>query len=666
MNTRRDLITNAVFDIMTQNAPDKSIMMLSSLCLSWFVEKIFNDTKGQPFRLAPFQAVILDMLFTKKFPMLVASRGASKSTMLALYALLRCVLIPGTKVVIAGAGYRQAKLVFKYIDTFYHCSPILQEAIRMDGGPKFGSDAATLKVGTSEITAVPTGDGNTIRGLRANVLIVDEMGSLPDDIFEIILKPFTAVHANPAQRAAIASVIDRLQSLGADPKLITAIKSAQDFGNQIVISGTATIRFNHFYRRYKTYRAFIDAKGDLATVKELLKSVQSESSGQYMTLDDRELKKLTSQWHHYAVLQLPYHALPPDFLDEGAILADKASFSSDRFRREYLAEFPEDSEGFIKRSKVEAATPGLHEKHVEVEIFGDPRENYILGLDPARWNDNFGLVVLKLTARGFELVYSDAWNKTEWGVSVAKIRDVCRRFNIVYIAMDSEGGGSAVQELLCRKHDHLGNEVPAEELIWPIHEQLHNVADKASPGRFMLEMVNFTTWTPKAAHNLEANIEQRRLLFPGPPNGTDSIVKQYKRYSGQDTVSAETEKELSRMLWGIDAWEAEQDKTNSRIGAYDNICECINETCAIVKEVTPNGVERFILPKLSSQHEGLDVRRRDRFSALLLANYAASVYMGHGHRKQVNLTSTNIPLRRPTHKSNRKGKAAWFNPRRSY
>jgi hypothetical protein len=34
---------------------------------------------------------------------------------------------------------------------------------------------------------------------------------------------------------------------------------------------------------------------------------------------------------------------------------------------------------------------------------------------------------------------------------------------------------------------------------------------------------------------------------------------------------------------------------------------------------------------MGDQPEGLDMRRRDRFSALMLANYAAKVYMGHGH-----------------------------------
>jgi hypothetical protein len=43
--------------------------------------------QGKPLRLAPFQSVILDMLWNKTFPILLASRGAGKTFMLGVYAL---------------------------------------------------------------------------------------------------------------------------------------------------------------------------------------------------------------------------------------------------------------------------------------------------------------------------------------------------------------------------------------------------------------------------------------------------------------------------------------------------------------------------------------------------------------------------------------------------
>ena len=659
--TRQDIINS-----FTDHGVINATVNAACFSLAWFVEQFFVTASGRPLVLRPFQSVMLNMLWYKKFPMIIGCRGLGKTFLLAVYALLRCLLIPGSKVVIAGAGYRQAKLVFRYIDELYQASPIIQEACKGGGGPKYGSDGASLKVGLSSIVAIPIGDGEKIRGLRANVLIADEFGSIGEEIFEIVLKPFTAVHANPAQRAAIASVIQRLQDMNVNEDLIKAIKDLQDFGNQIVISGTATHKYNHFYKRYIAYRNFIDSRGDVDRFIEALQKQQSQiMTGTASVISKKEAERLASNWFQYAVFQLPYDGIDPEFLDMDQILSDKATFPADRFDREYKAAFPDDSDGFIKRSKIEMSTPrikpdGSGDHPVDIEIFGNPREYYVMGLDPARWNDNFGLVILKLSDRGKELVYCDAWNKTKWGVSVEKIRDVCRRFNIVYIAIDREGGGSHVVELLQQKYDEFGQEVLPDDLIWPIPDQLDNPADMGAPGKKILESVNFTTWTPKAAHALEASIEQRRLLFPGAPNDTQSVVNQYRRYTGTDNISADLKEEFAKMLWGAESWESSDNK-GRYIGIYEHVSECVNETCNIIKDVTPNGVERFILPKLQNQPEGLDVRRRDRFSALLLANYAADVYMGHGHRAQSAVPSINGKRQSMKDRGiRRRGAVAWF------
>jgi hypothetical protein len=61
--------------------------------------------------LLPFQIVILRELWRRKFPMLIASRGGSKTWLLSLYALLRSIFDQGSKVVVVGAAFRQSKKV---------------------------------------------------------------------------------------------------------------------------------------------------------------------------------------------------------------------------------------------------------------------------------------------------------------------------------------------------------------------------------------------------------------------------------------------------------------------------------------------------------------------------------------------------------------------------
>lgn len=543
--------------------------------------------------------------------------------MLALYALLRAMLVPGSKIIIAGAGFRQAKLVFHYIDTLYHSSPLIREALRAYGGPKYGSDAATLKVNLSIIKAIPIGDGEKIRGERATVLICDEFASVPEEIFEIVLAPFGAVPMNPTEKAAFVRFVRRLERLGAGKKIIQQIQSTQDFGNQVVVSGTATHQQNHFYKRYKVYRMFVDSGGDPDKLRRALEGRAMETTGQAAGINADDVNKMVSAWKQYAIFQMPYQAFPEGFLEEDVIRSCKASYSQSRFAMEFLAQFPEDTDGFYKRSAIEGSTPRPpNDIPVVIELYGDPKYTYILGLDPARHNDNFGAVVLKLTSRGKELVYCDSWNKTRHELSAKKIFEIMRRFpTIEYIAMDKGGGGDAVSEWLCKTQEG----IKPHELIWPIKEQLEKKSDMAQPGRKILELVNFKGWVNMAAYNLEAAIDRHDLLFPY--RGDDNAVQQQYQEHFKEKISDHTIEMLARDLWGVDDWEAKQYDMHASVGAFGNIGECVDETCAIAKTVTPNGTEQFELPRLTDQPEGLDMRRRDRFSALLLANYAARTYL---------------------------------------
>jgi len=635
-NWKTEWDASDVRHVFKECGPFNSVYHLAFFNLAWFVKLIFNNQQGKPLTLLPFQQVMLDMLWHKKFPMVLATRGAGKTFMLALYALLRALLIPGSKIVIAGAGFRQAKLVFKYIEQLYEASPIVKEAIAHWGGPKYGSDAATLRVGLSTISAIPIGDGEKIRGMRATVLIADEFASIPEDIFDIVLEPFLAVHLNPAERAMQVEFMKRLERLGADESLVNIIKDAQGFGNQVVISGTPSYKHNHFYKRWSVYMSFLKSKGDPKILKKALEERQLASTGNFGDVSDEDIEHAKASWAHYSVFQLPHTGLPEGFMEEDIIRKAKAQYPSHRFAMEYEAKFPDDTDGFIRRSWVERATPRPpDETPVFVELYGDPRATYVMGVDPARWNDNLGIVVLKLTDRGKELVYCNAWEKTEFGKSSKMIREIAKRFNVSYIAMDQGGGGESIREWLCKKMD----DVSPEEFIWVIPDQMEKfTGDKtgmAAPGKKILEMVNFTpAWISDAAHGVEADVEQCNILFPHRGDELQ-VYNQYMTHFGLPSISDSEKIQLQHDLWGVDDWEAQMmgdNKSRGHMGISQHIDECVNETCAIVRLVSPAGTEKFELPKLAEQPEGLDMRRRDRWSALMLANYAAKVHRGTGHK----------------------------------
>ncbi len=663
-----DFEVSTIENLFYDEGSSSALILSAGFSLSWFVEKFFNNQHGRPLRLMPFQMVILDMLWHKKFPMIIATRGSGKTFLLALYALLRAILVPGSKIIICGAGFRQAKQVFRYIDTLYKSSPIIQEAIRPYGGPKYASDNCYVDIGLSVISAIPIGDGEKIRGLRATVLLADEFAAIPEEIFEIVIAPFTAVHADPAAKAAVELFIKRIVEMGADDELIKGVRSTQDFGNQIVISGTASYRQNHFFKRFQSYQAFIKSEGDPVKLRRALESRALAMTGKPIDIPEQDVIRMASTWGHYAVMQLPYTALPPGFLDEDTIRLGRAAFAPHRFSMEFEAKFPKDTDGFFKRSMIDDATPkdSPHDDCISVpmELFGDSKFPYVLGLDPARWNDNFGAVVLKLTPRGEELVYCSAWNKTEWKVSAKKVRDICRRFPIEYIAMDKEGGGGEMVERLSDIDDKT---VEPNELMWPIAEQLETKRLMSAPGRRIIELVNFTSWSKDANYSLQSAITNGLIFFPY--KGDDALVlSQLRRFLNRAPNNLE-EEQMFDLLWGIDEETLDAQKKSKRpeekIGLFNHIMECINEACAIVRDVTPGGTERFELPKMSEQPEGLDLRRRDRYSALLLAHYAARRFRGHGPKPANNPGMVPGAVTKKSHNGlsrrsfKRKGNAMW-------
>lgn len=630
-----DLQIRKILRLGSQQEESYIVNRMSDVCLAKFVELVFRNKFGDPMILLPFQRVMLHLMWTKKFPMMLACRGAGKTWMLAVYCLLKCLLIPGTRIVIVSGGFRQAKFVFQYMDEIIKNSPILQETIRKyhpgnDFGVKFATDKVYLKVGTNtDVTGIPIGDGSKVRGLRATTLICDEVASIDDKVFDTAIGPFLSVQADPAEAVIVRGFLDRLKRLNANPKVIKLVEASQrKNGNQLILTGTATYQFNHFFRRYQAYSIFAKSGGDKKKIKEGLQ-IQTGETGAILTDDMLEL--WTTLYKEYAIFQLPYNAMPPGFLDDAIVATHRATMDPVIFGQEYQCKFSKDTNGFFLRSMIDEASPGKDDPNeVHYELYGDPHAQYVMGLDPARWNDNFGLVVLKLQGGTARCVYTKSWNKAKFQESVKTIREVMRRFpNIVRIAMDKGGGGDAIAELLANATLLKEGERPIIEIDPPDEF-------KAIPNAIrILELVNFHTWSAPANHAMKSDIILKRLLFPKRLDDDIVMHQQAMIIKGRpfdigtknDREDIELYNHLNDLLYGTETNDGEI----ITYGAYREFNFMIDELCTITQSVTEKGSETFGLPRLSDQPEGLDIRRRDRYSALLLASHAARLYIGHGH-----------------------------------
>ena len=118
--------------------------------------------------------------------------------MIAWYCIVRCVLYPGTNIALAaGTKGQAAKIISEKIDKFYDENAALRFEIgnRRDNIKTSYNEAYVKFKNGSKIQAVTSNDNS--RGIRANILIVDEFRMVNKTVLDKVLKPFLNVVRQP-------------------------------------------------------------------------------------------------------------------------------------------------------------------------------------------------------------------------------------------------------------------------------------------------------------------------------------------------------------------------------------------------------------------------------------------------------------------------------------
>lgn len=550
------------------------------------------------------QGVLLKNLWNFKFPMLVGSRGMGKSFILAIYALLRIVLLRKRKVIICGSGFRQSKIIFGYMETIRTNSSILRNIIP-ESCIHHGNDGYKMECGDSFALAIPIGTGDKIRGLRANDVIADEFASVPVDIFETVIQGFAAVAASPTDQAAKIAKKKAADYLGFE----FDTENDSHIGNQIIVSGTAYYSFNHFAAYHDKYRKFIKSRGDQEKIMELV-------GDDWKNFDYRD----------FTVMRIPVDMLPEGFMDAAQVSRARATVNNGIYQMEYGAVFSSDSNGFFKRTLIEGCVvkegcdivrPNgevLPSRNVyfECRIAGDKDKMYIMGIDPAMAQDNFSIVIIELNSNCRKVVYCWTTNKDEhknklmlgltkennyYAYCARKIRGLMVRFRIVNIAIDIEGGGRSVMESLNDVNLIREGELP----LYPITNYEKPQDTDSMTGMHIIDVVNFSRedWTSQSNHGLRKDMEDKVLLFPA--------------FDAVSFLDADLTQTLS-------------DNEDSIEKCIQEIEELKNELSTISVSTTPvSGRERWDTPEIKLPNSKKGRQRKDRYSALLMANMTSRV-----------------------------------------
>lgn len=558
--------------------------------------------------ILPVQHVILKLMWYKTFPMLIGSRGLGKSFLLALYAVLRALVYQGTRIVIVGAAFRQAKVVFEYIEQIWANAPILRDLCgggkgrnNREQGPRRDIDRCECIIGDSIIVALPLGNGSKIRGQRANIIIADEFASISPDIYETVIKGFGAVSQDPIANVQEQATIRLAKKLNRWTDTMEQANQAGGRGNQSILSGTAYYSFNWFAKYWGRYKTIIESRGDPKKLAEL------DPDGKV----DPDLN-----WKDYCVIRLPVDLLPPGFMDLKTIASSRAMSHRSIHLMEYSAVFAQDSDGFYKRSLIESCVAGNPENDIKfsftASLRGDPGVKHIIGVDPASESDNFAIVVIALHLDHRRVVYSWTTRKKDFQkrqkagltkeknffyFAARKIRDLMKVFHTERIVMDAQGGGYQVEEAL---HDD-DKLQPGEMPIWQVKDPdpKKRKDSDGKRGLHILEMVQFANaqWTAEANNGLKKDMEDRVLMFPY----MDSALL---------GLSVEEDKQLKR------TFDTLEDATMEIEALKD-------ELSTIQHTQTPTGRDHWDVPAIKGEGAKRGRMRKDRYSALLMANMAA-------------------------------------------
>jgi hypothetical protein len=473
-------------------------------------------------QVLPSQAMMLHEMWNRKFPMLIASRGFGKSFMLSLYAIIRALILPSRKVVVVGAAFRQSKVLFEYMETIWYNAPILRDICSSNSGPRRDVDRCVMRINDSRVTCLPLGDGQKIRGQRANDIISDEFASIPRDIFENVVAGFAAVSADPIDNVKRVAAKKKAVELG----IVVEEEIASDTdiafkSNQIILSGTAYYDFNHFATYWKKWRQIIKSRGRPDRLREVFGGEEAPKD---------------FDWTEYSIMRIPYELLPEGFMDASQVARSKATVHAGIYQMEFGACFTRDSQGFFKRSLIESCVISNEttvsdsngkEIHFESMLMGNPNKTYIFGVDPASEVDNFSIVVLEVNSDHRRIVHCWTTNRSEhkdkvkkgyasetdyYSYCARKIRDLMRLFPCIHIAMDAQGGGIAVMESLHDK-DKIKE---GEFAIWPTIDEDKEKDTDDERGLHILEMCQFAKydWLAGANHGLRKDFEDKVILFP--------------------------------------------------------------------------------------------------------------------------------------------------------
>lgn len=364
-----------------------------------------EDVCGIPINL--YQKIMMRAFFKYDYILFVCCRGIGKTFIAALCLVIYCILYPNTSAGCLSASFRQAKLVIqeKYYDEIRRMSPFIAAEEK-----DFKCNNAQAKItwyNGSKLEAFPCGIGSganaaaRIRGSRLNLALCDEAAYISPEIIDGVLIPML--------------IVDSDYHVGKE-------RTSSDRKNKLVMTSSASYRFNHLYKRYVEW------------TKKMLEPNNTE----------------------YFTMSLPWQVgVNCGLFREDFIMQQKATMSKERFEQEYEGVFSRliDGSWITYQDLIECSDL----QHIETK--GVNGFEYIMSLDVARVQGGDNTIINVFKLHWFadhvecDLVYTKSLNGVTFENQCKEVRGLLKRFpNVIRIFMDVMGVGKGLADELAKDY----------------------------------------------------------------------------------------------------------------------------------------------------------------------------------------------------------------------
>jgi len=600
------------------------------------------------YTLEPYQRLMIKGWLFKNFSLTIAARGLGKSMMFAHFCYVYCLLHPGKRIVMTSATFRSSRKILEMIDGWSKKKRGFMLRQCMDGDMRKRPDLYEIRFKNgSSIVALPLGDGERLRGYRCSVLGIDEGLLIPQTLIDTVLKPFLI--ATPDEEVQRRQLIRKKEA-----RLIEAGKMTEEERTKfrsdakMVILSSASYTWQDLYTLYRKYLKIIYAQDD-AMLKKLDEKERALLAGDKEAVAEKG--KDDDIEATYLVHQISYRMANPDLIDKSIREEiESGMFSENTIKREYEAQFVQDSDGYFRAKVMEDCTlKGPNDP--TVEIIGEKGAEYILSIDPnlggSEVNDHFAMCVIKIidkkfhddTVRKVGVVvhqYANAGAKPEHHIGYFLY--LLTHFNIVYVAVDTSQGSNMDFINFCNESSQFKNAKKNLQAIQYVDFGKETFDDLVTEiqrgynleGGFIVQKQFFHSTFQKAANEyMQTCFNRRQLLFAAKALPNEGAMAKMRGQDIGDIIAYHPD---------FVGPNQERGDMDDFIAQQDVLVDLVKKECALIEvKVSSLGNTTFDLPtNVKKASKNKNRIRRDSYSALFLGNWALKLYLESKSRPSEN------------------------------